>query len=191
MVGQEDRNAPSPLDIFQAENARLREELAAAHATIAQMRDLLDDCVNSLANYKLLQRRSNDPIGAEVTAKEISSIKSVLTLPTNLDALHEAQAKQEPAAWAYTINNSHSIFSAEKPPEDAYDEGTLYPLYAAPVVQPDILNDIDLILAGSHTEDCYAICGPGDETWVEEDKCNCAVGKARKLIAAAEGKSNA
>lgn len=106
-------------------------------------------------------------------------------------AVLEAQAGQEPVAWAYTVNNSHSVFSAEKPPEDAYDEGTLYPLYAAPVVQPDILNDIDLILAGSHTEDCYAICGPGDETWVEEDKCNCAVGKARKLIAAAEGKSNA
>ena len=85
-------------DQLEAENARLREELAAAHATIAQMRDLLDDCVNSLANYKLLQRRSNDPIGAEVTAKEISSIKSVLTLPTSLDALHEAQAKHEPAA---------------------------------------------------------------------------------------------
>jgi len=28
MVGQEDRNAPSPLDILQAENARLREELS-------------------------------------------------------------------------------------------------------------------------------------------------------------------
>jgi len=54
-------------------------------------------------------------------------------------AVLEAQGKQEPVAWAYTINNSHSVFSAEKPPEDAYDEGTLYPLYAAPVVQPDMV----------------------------------------------------
>jgi len=54
-------------------------------------------------------------------------------------AVLEAQGKQEPVAWAYTINNSHSVFSAEKPPEDAYDEGTLYPLYAAPVVRPDMV----------------------------------------------------
>ena len=54
-------------------------------------------------------------------------------------AVLEAQGKQEPVAWAYTINNSHSVFSAEKPPEDAYDEGTLHPLFAAPVVRPDMV----------------------------------------------------
>lgn len=39
---------------------------------------------------------------------------------------------QEPEYWAYVVNGSHTCFSATEPPEDAYDEGTLRPLYLAP-----------------------------------------------------------
>lgn len=46
---------------------------------------------------------------------------------------------QEPVAWAYTINKSHSVFSAECPPADAYDDGTLFPLYAAPETSHDTI----------------------------------------------------
>lgn len=40
----------------------------------------------------------------------------------------------EPVAWMYRVNNTHDCFCDIKPPEDAYDEGTLIPLYASPVV---------------------------------------------------------
>jgi hypothetical protein len=85
-------------------------------------------------------------------------------------AVLEAQEKQEPVAWVYTVNNSHSVFSAEKPPEDAYDEGTLYPLYAAPVVQPGMamvpMETFDrLSSTGEECEfnDMASMCFPLDE----------------------------
>jgi len=39
------------------------------------------------------------------------------------------EQEAEPVYWVYTINKSHTIGSVEKPPEDAYDEGTLVALY--------------------------------------------------------------
>ena len=50
MVGQEDRNAPSPLDILQAENARLREELAKEREKVERQRQQLEDY--ALANIQ-------------------------------------------------------------------------------------------------------------------------------------------
>ncbi len=40
--------------------------------------------------------------------------------------------KPKPVAWMYEVNNTFILFSANKPPEDAYDEGSLVPLYTAP-----------------------------------------------------------
>ena len=38
--------------------------------------ELLDDVVNSLSNYKLLQRRNKDRIGAVLTGRLIEEVKS-------------------------------------------------------------------------------------------------------------------
>ncbi len=38
----------------------------------------------------------------------------------------------KPVAWMYEVNDTFIIFSSNKPPEDAYDEGSLVPLYTAP-----------------------------------------------------------
>lgn len=38
----------------------------------------------------------------------------------------------EPAYWRYMVNATWENFSKVKPPDDAYDEGTLTPLYAHP-----------------------------------------------------------
>jgi hypothetical protein len=38
----------------------------------------------------------------------------------------------KPVAWMYEVNDTFILFSANKPPEDAYDEGSLVPLYTAP-----------------------------------------------------------
>ena len=38
----------------------------------------------------------------------------------------------EPVAWMYACNGIWTAFSDELPPDDAYDEGTLTPLYTHP-----------------------------------------------------------
>ena len=43
--------------------------------------------------------------------------------------------KQEPVAWMYEVNGAHTILDLFEPPDDAYDEGTLYPLYTTPQPQ--------------------------------------------------------
>ena len=46
----------------------------------------------------------------------------------------------EPVAWMYAVNGIWTAFSDELPPDDAYDEGTLTPLYthpAKPIDKPD------------------------------------------------------
>ena len=39
---------------------------------------------------------------------------------------------QEPVAWMYEVNGAHTILDLFEPPDDAYDEGTLHPLYTTP-----------------------------------------------------------
>jgi len=39
---------------------------------------------------------------------------------------------QKPAAWIYEVNHTHTRLDLFEPPDDAYDEGTLYPLYTSP-----------------------------------------------------------
>lgn len=48
------------------------------HDKLQEAIDLLDDAINSLANYKSLQRKSLDRIGAEVTSKQINEIKDFI-----------------------------------------------------------------------------------------------------------------
>ena len=68
--------------------------------------------------------------------KEFNSMQQRIA---ELEAQLAELKKQEPVAWYARINNEWDSFTREKPPEDAYDEGTLQPLYAAPVVQPDMV----------------------------------------------------
>jgi len=42
------------------------------------------------------------------------------------------EAKDEPVAWMYEVNHAHTCLDLFEPPDDAYDEGTLYPLYTTP-----------------------------------------------------------
>ena len=43
-----------------------------------------------------------------------------------------AQPEQKPVAWMYEVNNAHTCLDLFEPPDDAYDEGTLHPLYTTP-----------------------------------------------------------
>ena len=38
----------------------------------------------------------------------------------------------EPRAWRYMTNGVHTFYTDEEPPDDAYDEGSLVPLFALP-----------------------------------------------------------
>ena len=44
----------------------------------------------------------------------------------------EAAPSQEPALWEFLVNGEHVVHSSSRPPDDAYDEGTLVPLYTTP-----------------------------------------------------------
>ena len=58
-------------------------------------------------------------------------------------AVLEAQSKQEPVAWRYKIIPPGWTYSEKKPSRDfagdAWDRWEVTPLYAAPVVQPDMV----------------------------------------------------
>jgi hypothetical protein len=56
----------------------------------------------------------------ELVEQAITAIKAAL------------EAKDEPVAWMYEVNHAHTCLDLFEPPDDAYDEGTLYPLYTAP-----------------------------------------------------------
>jgi hypothetical protein len=55
-------------------------------------------------------------------------------IDTVADAVKDALEgpEQGPVAWVYEVNGAHTILDLCEPPDDAYDEGTLYPLYIAP-----------------------------------------------------------
>ncbi len=42
------------------------------------------------------------------------------------------KVSSKPVAWKYSVNDAHLMFSISEPPDDAYDEGTLIPLYTYP-----------------------------------------------------------
>ena len=61
----------------------------------------------------------------------------------------------EPVAWMYKVNDTYTIFNTIKPPDDAYDEGSLIPLYTHPAktltdeeIEDLIDSEIPMILLG-------------------------------------------
>lgn len=74
---------------LRAENTRLREELAAAQATIEQMREALTEVVDA--------DECQDADGwlcFELSAEAYHRADAALSIPANIDALHEALAKE-------------------------------------------------------------------------------------------------
>jgi len=57
------------------------------------------------------------------------------------------EAKDEPVAWMYEVNHAHTCLDLFEPPDDAYDEGTLYPLYTTPPQRTWVgLTDEEIVL---------------------------------------------
>ena len=76
---------------------------------------------------------------AEDHDKAITAIKAALAqqdAESHLQAVSDfgqlQEQEQEPVAWMYEVNGAHTILDLCEPPDDAYDEGTLCPLYTSP-----------------------------------------------------------
>ena len=80
---------------LRAENAALRESLAAAQAVIEQMRNGLRASVAGLEFRKQhVMRHVSDAIYEYRMESAIEKVKEILALSANLDALHEALAAE-------------------------------------------------------------------------------------------------
>ena len=51
----------------------------------------------------------------------------------NIALAHNTVQRQEPYRWIYTVNGVHECCGEIKPPDDAYDEGTLRAVYVLPL----------------------------------------------------------
>jgi len=86
------------------------------------------------------QHASNEPCPHVAKQKQVyEAIKAAL------------EAKDEPVAWMYEVNHAHTCLDLFEPPDDAYDKGTLYPLYLAPQ-QRKPLTDEEIYLCTNHID---------------------------------------
>lgn len=92
----------------------------------------------------------------------------------------------KPVAWMYAVNGIWTAFSDELPPDDAYDEGTLTPLYIHPAKElkkaVEIIKDFqsDDVPPCKYYEDTYAdgwMDACNEILWAIEDELN---GKAQE-----------
>ena len=133
-VAQEPTLHPDTESLVQRFAAAMREKLAKAekkygYSNLWKNQDWMNECRAKLIDHL----HKGDPL-------DVANYCAFLWHHgAHCKPVVEQEAK--PAAWVYTINKSHSVFSAEKPPEDAYDEGTLFPLYDAPPTEAAIRAD--------------------------------------------------
>lgn len=58
-----------------------------------------------------------------------------------ISAVLEKLKVQEPFRWFYEVNGTWDICTKECPPDDAYDDGSLKPLYLHPLPPDDVVRD--------------------------------------------------
>lgn len=112
MAGYRDRHTDVEL---------VRETLAGLRAAVRHEADCVESLRAELAELRSSMTFRTSLIGRTEVERD--------ALRAELDALKD----QEPAAWFYTTNGAWDCYSKEQPPDDAYDEGSLLPLYARPV----------------------------------------------------------
>lgn len=62
--------------------------------------------------------------------------------------------EEKPYAWIYTVNNTYTWVSFVEPPDDAFDEGTLVPVYTKP--QKKEMKKIECTQIDAVTEDGWS-----------------------------------
>lgn len=72
----------------------------------------------------------------------------------------EKQRDQEPVAWKYKTNKVHTWITEVKPPDDAYDGGTLTPLYTSPQPAQSLQSHDNEVI-----EKCAKVCDEMDNEY--------------------------
>ena len=110
-----------------------------ANKALAAIREALAEPVkpSQLADASL------EPVASPImTKQEVKELSKKMW-----DELQDAAfAENTPKYWTYMVNNTWRNIDEQQPPEDAYDEGTLEPLYAAPVDAKAIQAEADIEL---------------------------------------------
>lgn len=123
------------LALAQLENAKLREALVSAEKIIVKAILFESEAEQYLSesDYELNGCLGDSSADINVNGKnvllKVRQALSTLTTHAELDAYVDAKFG-EPVAWKYKTNKVHTWITEDKPPEDAYDEGALKPLYA-------------------------------------------------------------
>ena len=141
--------------------AAIREALADQFPDATKMMDEPVAMMNSVGNTEAYRRTEQQTKGFDIplyaapvqpvntrSCSEYSEVeysepvKSAIMTKQQIEELskkmwdelqHIAFEENTPKYWTYVVNNTWRNIDEQQPPEDAYDEGTLEPLYAAPV----------------------------------------------------------
>ena len=117
------------------------DDLAIVHAI-----DMLEKLGNQVAEQAAVIEKLRDAHKKVVRSSnmedklEIAMIShTALAIPTDsTQILQEWLTSQiNLNGYSYSINDTYVLFSVDEPPDDAYDEGSLVPLYA--IKKPEIL----------------------------------------------------
>lgn len=83
---------------------------------------------NDLISRKaLLEEVIKMTVGRMRVSANYQDIKDLITNAPTIEA-----DSGDAVAWKYTTNKVHTWITEVKPPDDAYDEGSLIPLYTSP-----------------------------------------------------------
>lgn len=134
--------AADAIEALQAENERLNagwqrvnQEALQANLTVQdQAKEIVLLC-DDLKYIAGIARRSGMPVDDDTLKVRAAILGAVQILEAERDALQsqlDAMGKGEPVAWQFRTNGKHWHVVQVCPPDDAYDKGTLSPLYAAP-----------------------------------------------------------
>jgi hypothetical protein len=110
------------------------ERKRAFLAAYSSRQAVIDAQAAEIEQLNLAEEGAKEAFGALVEQKRDLEAECK-KLQGLLDSAHSIIRKQAvenvPFAWQYTVNGAHTLFSDVCPPDDAYDEGTLIPLYRA------------------------------------------------------------
>jgi len=132
-------NASLMLETLGNQLAEKDAEIARLKIDLADARKIIDeenaDHVEQIAAQELVIDRLKDELFYEYVqdcSAHTANLKiEALSMPSSTEHL-EAWYKDmvNLNGYSYSINDNHVGFSVDEPPEGAYDEGSLVPLYA-------------------------------------------------------------
>lgn len=97
--------------------------------TNKELMQMAFEALESSRVFVTSREKIKHPEGTEWYDERIEALRACL-----------AQPESEPVAWAYKVNNTWEQLSFIEPPNDAYDDDSLVPLYTAPPAPTKLIN---------------------------------------------------